>query len=103
MNLYSVNGYLSAAERHRNQLLDYLLEAAQGMEDVESCYIYSVGIDPEDDSKVYIYEVWENQEAHAKSLEMDIFQNLISKAKPIITGMQDFPDLTIKGGKGLEK
>lgn len=64
MNLYSVNGYISATEGHRDQLLEYLLEAAKGMEAVEDCYIYSVGIDPEDDSKVYIYEVWENEKAH---------------------------------------
>lgn len=102
MELYSVNGSLSAMEEKREELLAYLLEAASEMENVKECYIYSVGIDPTDEQKVYIYEVWQSKEAHQNSLSLDVFKNLISKAKPIITGMEDYPTLTIKGGKGIK-
>lgn len=101
MELYSVNGSISAADGKREELLTYLLEAASEMENVENCYIYSVGIDPEDANKVYIYEVWEDEEAHQNSLSLDVFKELITKAKPIITGMSDYPLLIIKGGKGI--
>ncbi|MBG9987743.1 antibiotic biosynthesis monooxygenase [Aerococcaceae bacterium DSM 111176] len=102
MERFSVNGSLTAAPGKRDELLQYLLEAAQEMEQVENCYIYSVGIDPEDDAKVYVYEVWEDQDAHQASLTLDVFRNLIEKAKPIIAGMDDYPNLIIKGGKGIK-
>ncbi|MBG9984932.1 antibiotic biosynthesis monooxygenase [Aerococcaceae bacterium DSM 111022] len=102
MERFSVNGSLSAAPGKRDELLQYLLEAAREMEQVENCYIYSVGIDPEDDAKVYVYEVWKNQAAHQASLTLDVFKNLIEKAKPIIIGMDDYPNLVIKGGKGIK-
>lgn len=98
MELYSVNGSISAADGKREELLTYLLEAASEMENVENCYIYSVGIDPEDANKVYIYD----EEAHQNSLSLDVFKELITKAKPIITGMSDYPSLIIKGGKGIK-
>ncbi len=101
MDLYSVNGSLSATAENRDELLTYLLEAAEEMKSHEPCLIYSVGIDPEDDTKVYIYEVWVDKESHQASLQLDVFRNLIAKARPIITGMEDFPSLVIKGGKGL--
>lgn len=102
MELFSVNGSLSAAPGKRDELLQYLLEAAEEMEHVENCYIYSVGIDPEDNAKVYVYEVWEDQAAHQASLQLDVFKNLITKARPIITDMADYPNLVIKGGKGIK-
>lgn len=102
MNLFSVNGSLTASAGKRDELLQYLLEAAQEMEQVDDCYIYSVGIDPEDDEKVYVFEVWEDQAAHQASLTLDVFKNLITKARPIITDMADYPSLVIKGGKGIK-
>lgn len=47
------------------------------------------------------HEVWEDEEAHQNSLSLDVFKELITKAKPIITGMSDYPSLIIKGGKGI--
>lgn len=102
MDRFGVNGKLSAKEGKRDELLNYLLEASKEMENVKGCYIYSVGISKEDPSGVYVYEVWENEEAHKNSLTLDVFRNLIEKAKPIITGMESYPDLEIKGGKGIE-
>ena len=101
-NFYSVNGFLITSSDKRDELLGYLLEAGKGMENVEDNFIYSVGIDPEDDTKVYIYEVWRNKEAHENSLKMEIFVDLIKKAQPIIKGMEDYPSLIIKGGKGID-
>ena len=101
MELYSVNGSLSAADGKQEELLNYLLEAAEEMKSHDPCLIYSVGIDPEDDTKVYVYEVWQNKDSHQASLQLEVFQNLIAKAKPIIVGMEDYPSLVIKGGKGI--
>lgn len=100
-NYYSVNGFISSSVEDREELLDVLLQASRELEEVEDCLIYSIGIDEEDVTKVYIYEVWRNAQAHKNSLQLEAIQKLIERAKPIIKGMEDFPSLTIKGGKGI--
>lgn len=99
MERYSVNGKLMASSGNGPMLRQYLLEAAAGMEAVDNCYCYIVGVNQEEPDAVYIYEVWENQAAHRASLELDVFRKLIEKAKPIIVSMSNDPDLTIIGGK----
>lgn len=99
MERYSIFGNLIAKEGHQEELLGYLLDAAEGMKKIDDCYCYIVGINPEEKNAIYVFEVWENPEAHQASLELEIFKNLINQAKPIIAGMNDYPNLTIKGGK----
>lgn len=99
MERYSVYGKLTAKSGHRDELLSYLRAAAQGMEDLASCYCYLLGVDEADQDSVYVFEVWDSAEAHDKSLEMDVFRVLIERARPIIVGMKDYPSLTIVGGK----
>ena len=99
MNRYSVNGSLTAMEGKRDELLGYLLKAAEEMEQVPDCYCYIVGVDPEDQNKVYVFEVWESAQAHLASLELEVFKELIRQAKPIIVGMDSYPSLSIRGGK----
>ena len=99
MNRYSVYGSLTAVPGKREELQRYLLEAADGMEHVEGNYCYIVGVADEEPDNVYVFEVWESKEAHEASLELDVFRQLINKARPIIAGMQDYPNLRIVGGK----
>ncbi|MGX7145182.1 putative quinol monooxygenase [Facklamia languida] len=99
MNRYSVYGSITAHPGKGEELQGYLLEAARGMEALDSCYCYIVGIHEEEPDDVYVFEVWENQDAHQASLQLPVFQQLIEKAKPIIAGMNDYPNLTIIGGK----
>lgn len=96
---YSVNGKLIAQPQKGQELLGYLLEAAHEMENLPECYCYIVGMNPAEPDAVYVYEVWESEAAHDVSLQLPVFANLIQKARPIIAGMEDFPSLTIFGGK----
>lgn len=100
---YSINGYIKAISSKREELLGYLLEAAEEMENVEKCHIYIVGIYDEEPDNVYVYEVWENEEAHKASLTLPVFQALIQKARPIIAALESYPALKVYGGKGLSK
>ena len=99
MTGYSLYSKINCAEGKQDELKNYLLEAARGMEQLEDNYCYVVGIDPEDPNAVYVYELWKNQEAHQASLGMEVFQKLIEKARPIITGIDDSPPLQVIGGK----
>lgn len=99
MNRYSVYGSITAQPGKGEELQGYLLEASRGMEALDSCYCYIVGIHEEEPDAVYVFEVWENQDAHQASLQLPVFQQLIEKTKPIIAGMNDYPNLTIIGGK----
>ena len=99
MERYSVYGNIIAQEGKVEELKSYLLEAAAGMETVEGCYCYIVGVNPDEENAVYVFEVWENEEAHQASLQLENVRQLIEKAKPIIAGMNSYPNLTIVGGK----
>jgi quinol monooxygenase YgiN len=98
---YSINGYITAVSGKREELLNYLLEAANEMKHLENCQCYIVGTNDDESDNVYVFEVWDNEEAHKASLTMPVFQNLIKKAKPIIARLKSFPDLRIHGGKGI--
>ena len=99
MKRHSVYGSLTAQPGKGEELRGYLLEAAREMEQMEDCYCYIVGVKDDEPDSVYVFEVWESPDAHRASLSMDVFRNLIEKAKPIIVDMQDYPSLTILGGK----
>ncbi|MGO4937952.1 putative quinol monooxygenase [Fundicoccus sp. Sow4_H7] len=99
MQRYAVNRSTTATPGKGEELQRYLLEDAEGMLAVDNCYCYIVGVNEDEPDKVFAYEVWEDAAAHQASLQMDVFRQLINKAKPIIAGMEDYPDLTIIGGK----
>ncbi|MBS3990559.1 MAG: antibiotic biosynthesis monooxygenase [Erysipelothrix sp.] len=98
---YSINGYITATTGKREELLKYLLEAANEMKNLDNCQCYIVGTNDEESDNVYVFEVWDNEEAHKASLTLPVFQTLIQKAKPIIAGLKSYPPLKIHGGKGI--
>ncbi|SDJ64140.1 MULTISPECIES: putative quinol monooxygenase [Bacillota] len=99
MDFFGVNGYLEAKEGKRDELLEYLLEASSEMESIDNCFCYIVATVPDNQNAVHIFEVWKDEASHKASLELDVFRKIITKAQPIINGMQDYPNLTVKGGK----
>lgn len=96
---HGVNGKLLAQPGQGNALLDILLEAARGMESVDGCLCYIVGTSDQEPDAVHVYEVWTDEASHRASLDMPVFQTLIQKARPLIAGMENQPDLRIHGGK----
>lgn len=101
MNKFSLLNKFIVQEGKTEEMVDILLEAAKSMEAIKECEIYLVNISNNEPNLVYVYEVWQDENSHQTSLTLEATQSLISKAKPIISGMERISTLTIKGGKGI--
>lgn len=101
MSKFSLFNKFIVQEGEKEKMIDFLLEAAESMENLDECEIYLVNISENEPSSVYVYEVWTNEDAHQASLSLEATQRLISRAKPIITGMERISTLMTKGGKGI--
>lgn len=99
MGKYGVNGKLMAQPGQGPQLLELLLQAAAGMADVAGCDCYIVGTNADEPDSVWVYEVWHDQAAHRASLALPVFQRLIEQARPLLAGMENYPELQVRGGK----
>jgi quinol monooxygenase YgiN len=100
-HMYGLTGKMIAQPGQRDALIDYLLQAAQGMQTVEGCYIYIVSSTDDDPNGIWITEVWHDKEAHDASLTLDSSKELIAKARPLIAGFGERFEVTPLGGKGL--
>jgi quinol monooxygenase YgiN len=97
---YGLFGAILAAPGKRDELVGYLLQASQLLEQDPRCIHYVIGTSEHPDA-VWISEVWTDQAAHDASLESDDIRQLIGQAQPLIAGMSDQTELTIHGGKGV--
>lgn len=101
MSKFSLFNKFLVQEGEKEKMVDILLEAAESMKNLDECEIYLVNISENEPSSVYVYEVWANEDAHQASLGLEATQTLISRAKPIMTGMERISTLITKGGKGI--
>ncbi|MEW9111064.1 putative quinol monooxygenase [Cytobacillus gottheilii] len=101
MSKHSLFGKFTVKEGERNTMVGILLEAAESMRDLDDCEIYLVNTADGEPDCVYVYEVWSSENAHQASLKLEATQTLISRAKPIITGMERISTLKTMGGKGI--
>ncbi|KIL51658.1 hypothetical protein KP77_11700 [Jeotgalibacillus alimentarius] len=101
MSQFSLFGKFTVEEENRDLLADILLEAAESMKEQEACEVYIVSVSESEADAVYVYETWRDEEAHQASLSLEVTQKLISRAKPIITGMERIQSLKTLGGKGV--
>lgn len=99
---YGLFGFVLAQEDKRDELLAYLLRAAELLEQDSGCIHYVVGTSDHPEA-VWISEVWTDREAHEHSLKSDEVTALIQRAGPLIAGMGEQTELTIHGGKGLPR
>ena len=99
---YGFLGKFSVQPDRRDDLVNYLLQAAKLLEGNPGCihYIVSTSEEPE---AVWVSEVWTSVAAHDASLEPQDIRALIQEARPLITGMSDQTQLTVHGGKGLPR
>ena len=99
---YGFFGKFSVQPDRRDDLVNYLLQAAKLLESNPGCihYIVSTSEEPE---AVWVSEVWTSVAAHDASLEPQDIRALIQEARPLITGMSDQTQLTVHGGKGLPR
>ena len=96
---HGVSGKLLAQPGQGEALRDILLQAAQGMEGMAGCLCYIVSTPQGQPDTVHVYEVWTDQAAHQASLALPQFQALIQRARPLLAGMDNDPDLLVHGGK----
>ena len=101
MNRFGLFGKFTVQENQRDTMVHILLDAAESMNDLQECEIYTVNITENEPNCVYVYEVWSSEQAHQASLQLEVTQTLIQKAKPIITGMERISLLHPLGGKGI--
>ncbi len=99
--MYGLNGKMIAQNGQRDTLLGYLLQAAEGLRDYESCYAYIVSSADDDPNGIWVMEVWRSKEDHDASLTLQATQDLITKARPLIAGFSDRTEFTPMGGKGV--
>lgn len=97
---YGLVGKFSAQPGKREELVDYLLDAASLLERNPGCIHYVVSTSDEPEA-VWVSEVWTDQAAHDASLDPEDIRSLIQQARPLIAGMSDQTSLSVRGGKGL--
>ena len=99
--MYGLTGKMIAQPGQRDTLIGYLLQAAEGMRDLEGCYLYVVSSANDEANAIWITEVWRNKEDHDASLTLDGAKELITKARPLIAGFGERIEVTPLSGKGL--
>ena len=99
--MYRLTGKMIAQSGQRDTLMGYLLQAAQGMHDLDGCYVYVVSSANDDPNGIWVTEVWRSQADHQASLTLDGAKELIALARPLIAGFGERIEVTPIGGKGL--
>lgn len=99
---YGLFGSVLAQPGKRDELVGYLLQAAELLEQDHGCIHYVVGTSDHPDA-VWISEVWTDRAAHDDSLESPDITALVQQARPLIAAMSERTELTVHGGKGLPR
>lgn len=99
--MYGLMGKIVAQDGQREVLLAHLLQAAQQLSSLASCYLYVVSKATDDDHAIWVTEVWQSKDAHQASLQQTAIQELIAAARPLMAGMGERIEFDPIGGKGL--
>ncbi|MCL6604597.1 MAG: antibiotic biosynthesis monooxygenase [Paenibacillus sp.] len=100
MNKFGLFTKFTTHEGQLESLVQMLLEAANGMEAIDSCDIYVVNISDSDPNCVWVTEIWSDPLAHQASLALEETKVLVQKARPLIAGIEQIK-LNPLGGKGI--
>jgi quinol monooxygenase YgiN len=98
---YGLFGSFTAAPGKGDELVGYLLRAAQLMQANPNCLLYLVSTTEQAD-EVAVTEVWTDESAHDASLNDPGVRELIAEARPIIAGLAGQTHLTVRGRKGVD-
>jgi len=98
---YGLFGGFTAQPGKRDDLVGYLLRAAELLESNPNCLQYIVSTSTDGDA-VYVSEIWTDESAHKASLEREDIRALIQEARPLVAGVSDQTHMTVHGGKGLD-
>ncbi|EGC3029602.1 antibiotic biosynthesis monooxygenase [Listeria monocytogenes] len=93
-------GLLTAFYTHpgeRDHLVKILLEAAESLEEYNTCIQYIVS----EADTVFVSEIWVDKGHHEASLDNPAVKATIERAKPLIKEVKRIQELDILGGKGV--
>ncbi|EIF8386473.1 antibiotic biosynthesis monooxygenase [Listeria monocytogenes] len=97
-------GLLTAFYTHpgeKDNLVKILLEAAEALDDYNTCIQYIVSESETEADAVFVSEIWVDKGHHAASLDNPAVQETIKRAKPMIKEIKQIQELDILGGKGV--
>lgn len=97
-------GLLTAFYTHpgeRDQLASILLEAAESLEEYNTCIQYIVSASETEAETIFVSEIWVDKGHHEASLDNIAVKSMIAKAKPLIKEVKRIQELDILGGKGM--
>ncbi|RIX53965.1 antibiotic biosynthesis monooxygenase [Paenibacillus nanensis] len=100
MSKFTMYGKMTAQPGKRDELVQILLQAAEGLTSNPGCELYIVNISEDNPDDIWVTELWRDAEAHADSLKDPGAMELIQKARPLIAGIEPVR-LRPVGGKGL--
>jgi quinol monooxygenase YgiN len=87
-----------AAPGKREALVSSLLSGINAM---PGCLSYVVAQDPTNADAIWITEVWDSQDSHRASLSLPAVKDSISRARPLIAGVDKQIETVPIGGYGL--
>jgi quinol monooxygenase YgiN len=100
MARYGVFGSIRAQPGKRDELAGILLDGWNAIDDMPGCDAFIVSVS-ENPDKIWIAEFWRSEADHDASLNDERIKAIISKARPLIAGMEDRVILEPLGGMGL--
>ncbi len=87
MEKYGLLVKMTVDASSRDGLAEIMLEASVLMKQAEGCLSYLVHLDRDVTDILWVTDGWENEGTHEKSLEIDGVAELISRARPMIKGI----------------
>jgi quinol monooxygenase YgiN len=97
---YGLFSSMISQSGRREELVGFLVRAAELLESNPDCALYSVATAAEPEL-VYVYEIWTDQQAHDTSLQAPEIRTLIDTARPAIAGIADQTPLTVHSGNRM--
>lgn len=85
-----------------SDMINILLQAAEGVRTVKGCHLYIVSQDEKDPDTIHVFEAWDSREDHDNSLKMEDSNALIAQAMPLLEGKPQGMSLKVFGGVGLK-
>ncbi|HZG56631.1 antibiotic biosynthesis monooxygenase family protein [Paenibacillus sp.] len=85
---FAMCGKIQAQPGQGGALASILLEAAEACKSAPGCELYLVNVAAEDPDAVWVMELWADEASHAASLRNEKTLGLISKARPLIAGIE---------------
>lgn len=100
MSKFTMYGKMTAKPGKRDELVQILLEAAEGLQSNPGCELYIVNVSDDNPDDIWVTELWRDAAAHADSLKVPGAMEQIQRARPLIAGVEPMK-LRPVGGKGL--